>query len=297
MAWILVALAWWSGCNGGEQTVRIDGSSTVYPITEAITEEFLNARPEIRVTVGFSGTGGGFKKLIGGQIDICDASRAIKATELEALATAKIEAIELQVAYDGLAVLVNPENTWCHSLTTEQLKEIWKPGSSIKKWSDLDAAWPDEPMSLYAPGTDSGTFDYFTEAIVGEAKSCRDDFTPSEDDNVLVHGISEDRFALGFFGLAYYAENQQKLKLLGIDSGQGPVEPSVTTVNDGSYEPLSRPLFLYVRSDALKRPEVASFIDFYLENAGEMAAEVGYVPVRAEAAEDNRERLTNAAQG
>lgn len=290
-----------SGCSGSGNantggsssapSVTIDGSSTVYPVTEAVAEEYRKVAPEVRVTAGFSGTGGGFKKLIAGDVDICGASRAIKESEVQACKAAGVEYVELEVAFDGLAVVVNPNNDWCDGLTVAQLKELWRPESAIEKWSDLNPDWPAERIRLYGPGTDSGTFDYFTKAIVGEEGACRHDYTASEDDNVLVTGVKEDRYALGYFGYAYYSENQGKLKLLGIDGGGGAVIPTEATVRDGSYKPLSRPLYIYVRKRSLTRPEVVKFIRFYLDSSAELASEVGYVPVSSEAAAKNEAAL------
>lgn len=257
--------------------VKIDGSSTVYPITEAVAEEFIVTNPEVRVPVGVSGTGGGFKKFIAGEIDINDASRSIKTEEAEAAKAAGVEYEELEVAYDGLSILVNPENTWVDSLTVEELKKIWEPNSTVKNWSDVRAEWPAEAIKLYAPGTDSGTFDYFTETINGESGAIRQDFTASEDDNILVQGIAGDKNAIGFFGFAYYEENQDKLKLVKIDNGNGPVEPSFETIQDGSYAPLSRPLYIYVNKASLAKPEVKTFVQFYIESAKELAPAVGYI--------------------
>lgn len=257
--------------------VKIDGSSTVYPITEAVAEEFIVTNPDVRVPVGVSGTGGGFKKFIAGEIDINDASRSIKDEEAEAAKAAGVEYEELEVAYDGLSILVNPENTWVDSLTVEELKKIWEPNSTVKNWSDVRAEWPAEAIKLYAPGTDSGTFDYFTETINGESGAIRQDFTASEDDNILVQGIAGDKNAIGFFGFAYYEENQDKLKLVKIDNGNGPVEPSFETIQDGSYAPLSRPLYIYVNKASLAKPEVKTFVQFYIESAKELAPAVGYI--------------------
>lgn len=257
--------------------VKIDGSSTVYPITEAVAEEFIVTNPDVRVPVGVSGTGGGFKKFIAGEIDINDASRSIKTEEAEAAKAAGVEYEELEVAYDGLSILVNPENTWVDSLTVAELKKIWEPNSTVKNWSDVRAEWPAEAIKLYAPGTDSGTFDYFTETINGESGAIRQDFTASEDDNILVQGIAGDKNAIGFFGFAYYEENQDKLKLVKIDNGNGPVEPSFETIQDGSYAPLSRPLYIYVNKASLAKPEVKTFVQFYIESAKELAPAVGYI--------------------
>tara|TARA_R110002111_G_scaffold256979_2_gene324640 strand:+ start:135463 stop:136446 length:984 start_codon:yes stop_codon:yes gene_type:complete len=275
-------------------TVQIDGSSTVYPISEAVAEEFRAVQPEVRVTVGVHGTGGGMKKFIAGEIDICDASRAMKDKEADSCKEQGIEFIELSVAFDGLAVIVNPKNTWCDCLTVGQLKELWRPESDVKQWKDLNPQWPAEEIKLYGPGTDSGTFDYFTEAIVGEEKASRSDYTASEDDNVLVTGVQSDEFALGYFGFAYYEENKDKLKLLGVDSGKGCAQPSLETVRDNTYAPLSRPLFIYVRKSALERPEVVAFVKFYLENAAALSKDVGYVPVSDEVEKANQDALKGA---
>lgn len=286
-----------AGCGPGQQasqTVTADGSSTVYPITAAVAEEFQKDHPGVQVTVGVSGTGGGLEKFIAGEIDLCDASRAIKDSERDACAKAGIEFLTLEVAYDGLAVVAHPDNTWVDCLTVEQLKDIWRPESPIKKWSDVDASWPDEEIKLYGPGTDSGTFDYFTKEIVGEEKASRADYTPSEDDNVLVRGITADKYALGYFGYAYYAENKDSLKLIGVNGGEGCVTPSTETVRDGSYAPLSRPLFVYVKKAALARPHVASFVQFYLKHGDQLAEEVGYVPVSLEQQHKNHDVIEQA---
>lgn len=259
--------------------IRIDGSSTVFPISEAVAEEFQAANPKARVTVGLSGTGGGFKKFCAGETDISDASRPIKAIEEQACAAKKISYIELPVAFDGLSVVVNPGNDFVESLTVEELKRIWKPESTVRKWSHVRPEWPDRDLHLYGPGTDSGTFDYFTEAIVGKEHASRSDFTASEDDNILVQGIAGDRDALGYFGFAYYVENKDRLKLVKIDAGKGPVAPSVQTINDGTYQPLSRPIFIYVRATSAERPEVVAFVDFYLDHAPELVPQVGYIPL------------------
>lgn len=264
--------------------VRVDGSSTVFPITEAVGEEFQRLHSEVRVTVGISGTGGGFKRYVLGETDINDASRPIKDSEMATAREHGIESIELPVAFDGLSVMVNPSNTWVDHLTVDELKRIWQAGSTVKTWADIRPNWPAQKITLYGPDTDSGTFDYFTEVITGQG-SCRADYTASADDNVLVTGISGDKNALGYFGYAYYVENKGKLKLVPIDGGggKGPVTPSETTINNGSYAPLSRPLFIYVSKSAAARPEIQAFVKFYLENAAQLASEVGYVALPQEA--------------
>ncbi|MBI2820542.1 MAG: PstS family phosphate ABC transporter substrate-binding protein [Acidobacteria bacterium] len=265
--------------SGLQGSVRIDGSSTVYPITEAVAEEFQKVHPRVRPTVGIAGTGGGFKRFAAGETDISNASRPIDPTEAVLAAQNNIEFIELPVGFDGLSVLVNPSNNFVTSLTVADLKRIWEPASTVKLWNDVRSGWPARVIHLFGPGTDSGTFDYFTEAINGKSKAMRADFNASEDDNVLVQGISGDRDALGFFGYGYYAENQDKLKLIAVDGGNGPVLPSPETIRDGAYTPLSRPLFIYVSTRAAARPEVEAFVQFYLDNAATLVAEVGYVPL------------------
>ena len=306
---VIMALAFASACGGGERaegdltgTVRIDGSSTVYPITEAVAEEFMLAHPNVRVTVGVSGTGGGFAKFLRGEVDINDASRPIKESELSVAERDGIAYIELPVAYDGLAVLVNPENDWVDCLTTDELRAVWEPGSSVNNWSQVRDGFPDRELTLYGPGTDSGTYDYFTEAVLGESGASRSDFTASEDDNVLVQGIAGDPGALGFFGLAYYENNADRLKLIGIDdedaaTGEGCVTPSPETVESGTYAPLSRPLLVYVRREAAADSAVATFVNFYLENAAVLAPEVGYVSLSPEAYELASERFERGIGG
>lgn len=259
--------------------IAIDGSSTVYPLTEAMAEEFGKKHPGVRVTVGISGTGGGFKRFVRGETDINNASRPIRASEAEQAAANGIEFIEFKVAFDGLSVMVNPRNTWVDHLTVEELKKIWEPGSTIARWNQIRAHWPDRPIRLYGPGTASGTFDYFTEAIMGEEDASRPDYVASEDDNVLVMGIAGDKDALGYFGFAFYVVNADRLRLLAIDDGKGPVLPSQRTINDGTYTPLSRPLFIYVSKRALERPEVREFVRFYLAEAPTLVPQVGYVPL------------------
>lgn len=261
--------------------VKIDGSSTVYPITEAIAEEFRVNQPKVKVTVGVSGTGGGFKKFSRGETDINDASRPIKNEEAIKCSENNIKFVELTIAYDGLAVLVNKENTWVDHFTVDELKKIWEPSAqnTITKWSQIREGWPDEQFNLYGPGVASGTYDYFTEAIVGKSGSSRGDFTASEDDNILVQGIAGDKNSIGFFGLAYYEENIDKLRLVGVDGGNGPIQPTSETVKDGSYSPLSRPVFIYVSDAAANRSEVVEFVNFYLNNAPTLVPDVGYIPL------------------
>ena len=263
-------------------TITIDGSSTVYPITEAVAEEFQLANKGVQVPTSLSGTGGGFKKFCVGETDINDASRPIKADdegEGVACEANSVEYVELQVAIDGLTVVVNPENTFASCLTVEELATIYGPDSPQDlKWSDVRAEFPAEPVNRFMPGADSGTFDYFTEEINGEVDAATQHATPSEDDNVLVTGVAGDVNAIGFFGYAYFVENSDKVKAIGIDGGDGCVEPTDETINDNSYAPLSRPLFIYPDvNKAKERPELKAFVDFYLENTSALSAEVGYV--------------------
>jgi phosphate transport system substrate-binding protein len=285
------------GC-GRTEVISVDGSSTVFLISAAVAEKFHEAEPNINVVVGQSGTGGGMKKFAAGEIDVCDASRKIKPAEADECKAAGIDFIELQVAYDGLAVVVNPQNDWCESLTTEQLKTIWRKESedSVMKWSDVDPAWPEEPFKLHGPGPDSGTFDYFTEVINGQEGDSRQDCSFSESDNALVQGVAENKGALGYFGYGYYVENKDKLKLLSIDAGEGPVLPDPEKVRDGSYHPLARPLYIYVRTDALARPDVVKFLEYYLDNADEVSPQVGYVALTDEVATASRAALDAAVK-
>ena len=269
--------------------ISIDGSSTVYPISEAVAEEFRKEAPDVKVTVGLSGTGGGFKKFSRAEIDINDASRPIKKSEDSVCRAAGVTPLELKVAYDGLAVVVSPENTWVTSMTVDELKMLWEPSAQgkITRWNQVRKEWPNEEIHLFGAGVESGTYDYFTEAIVGKEHSSRGDYTASEDDNVLVQGIKSDKNALGFFGLAYYIENADKLKLVGIDdgkddNGKGAILPSEETVKNKTYAPLGRPLFIYVNSTAAGRPEVQAFVRFYLENTKTLAKDVGYVGMNEE---------------
>lgn len=267
-----------------QRIVRIDGSSTVFPITEAVAEEFQKAKKQqVKVTVGISGTGGGFKKFCRGETDISDASRPIAEREMKACAEAGIKYVELPVAFDALTVVINPKNTWLKEVKVEELKKMWEPEAQgkILTWNQVNPAWPNAPLKLFGPGADSGTFEYFTEATVGKAKSSRGDFTASEDDNVLVQGVSRDVNAIGYFGLAYYVENKDKLKAVPIvDKGatRG-VSPSLGTVMDGTYQPLARPIFIYVSDKAMQRAEVREFVEYYLKNAQKLVKEVGYVPL------------------
>lgn len=265
-------------------TITVDGSSTVYPVTEALAEEYRSVSPRTNVTIGISGTGGGFQKFGRGEIDIANASRPIKEDEARIARENGIEFVELEVAYDGLAVIVHPENDWVESFTVEELRKIWEPSAqgTITRWNQINPDWPNEEIHLFGPGVASGTFDYFTEAVVGESGSSRGDYTASEDDNVLVQGVSTDKLGLGFLGLAYYEANQNKLRLVPIDGGNGPVAATAETIRDGSYSPLSRPLFLYVNSASLENPEVIEFMRFYLETASSLMRDVGYVPLTEE---------------
>ncbi len=283
--------------------VKVDGSSTVYPVTEAVAEEFQKAEKNaIKVTVGISGTGGGFKKFCRGETDISNASRPILKAEIEECAKLGIQFYELPVAFDALTVVVNPKNTFLDKgITVDQLKKMWEPGAQgkVTKWNQIDASWPDAPIKLFGAGSDSGTFDYFTEAIVGKAKSSRGDYTASEDDNVLVQGVQRDVNAIGYFGFAYYAENQAKLKAVPIveKPGKPAVLPSMNSVLDGSYQPLARPIFIYVNAKALDRPEVRKFVEYYLTNGAKLAREVKYVPLPDKAYTMAKEHLAKKKMG
>jgi phosphate transport system substrate-binding protein len=263
-------------------TIKIDGSSTVFPITEAVAEEFQKAqRGRVRVTVGVSGTGGGFKKFCRGETDISNASRPILQKEIDECKAAGVRYVELPVAYDALTVVVHPQNTWAKNLTVAELKKVWEPGAQgkVNNWNQIRAGFPNAPLKLFGPGTNSGTFDYFTEAVVGKSKSSRGDFTASEDDNVLVQGVARDKNALGYFGFAYYQENKSRLKAVPING----VTPSETTVKNGTYTPLSRPIFIYVSSKAIDKPEVKQFVQYYLRNGAKYSKEVGYVALPSSA--------------
>jgi phosphate transport system substrate-binding protein len=268
------------------QVIQIDGSSTVFPITEAAAEEFQKAQKgKIKVTVGVSGTGGGFKKFCRAETDISGASRPITSAEMQSCKEAGVEYIELPVAFDALTVVINPKNDWASTMTVADLKKIWEPAAQgkVTNWNQVQEKWPNQPMKLFGPGADSGTFEYFTEAIVGKAKSSRGDFAASEDDNTLVQGVAGDRGGLGYFGYAYYAENSKKLKAVSIDGGKGPVAPSAQTVEGGTYQPLSRPIFIYVSKKSTSKPEVKEFVEFYMKNAPTLVKQVKYVPLPAKA--------------
>ena len=277
-----------------------DGSSTVFPISEAIAEAFGKENPDVRVTVGVSGTGGGFKKFCEGELDFNDASRPIKKEEMERCAAKGIEFIELPIAYDGISVLVNKANDWVDYITVAELKKAWEPDAQgkVTRWNQIRPSWPDRPLQLYGPGTDSGTFDYFTEAVVGKQDASRGDYTASEDDNVLVQGVSGDPNALGYFGYAYYVENQDKLKAVPIVNPKTskPVLPSEETIKSGEYSPLSRPLFVYVTKNASLRPEVRAFLDFYLSHP-EIIAATGYVSLSSELYSRASKRLAAGTTG
>jgi phosphate transport system substrate-binding protein len=297
---LLTALCFTPSLLAAPPVVKIDGSSTVFPITEAVAEEFQKARKgTVNVTVGISGTGGGFKKFCRGETDLANASRPISKKEMEECAKSGVRYYEMPIAYDALTVMVNPQNTFIKSMTVAELKKIWEPAAQgkINSWKDVNPAWPDQKIKLYGAGSDSGTFDYFTEAIVGKAKSSRGDFTASEDDNVLVQGISGDKGALGYFGFAYYIENQKKLKAVAIDGGKGPVAPTPENVDNGTYQPLSRPIFIYVSEKSLDKPEIRDFIDFYMKNAPQLVKEVKYIPLPAKAYAGNLEHLAKKKLG
>lgn len=286
----IVALLAAAACGSDEKsaegalsgTIEVDGSSTVFPVSEAVAEEFHKLNPAVNVNVGISGTGGGFERFTVGEIDISDASRLMKESEAAAAADNGIAYLALRVGTDGLSVVVSPENDFVECLTVEELKAVWEPGSTIRSWSEVRAGFPDRPLRLYGADTDSGTFDYFTEEIVGEIQASRSDYTASADDNVLVQGIGGDRNALGYFGFAYYTENRDKVKVVAIDAGEGCVTPTAETIESGEYKPLSRPLFIYVNEESLDKPEVRAFVEFYLTNAASLVREVGYVALADE---------------
>jgi len=292
------------GAGGGAPAlIRIDGSSTVFPISEAVAEEFQRANPQARATVGVSGTGGGFQKFCAGETDISDASRPIRPSEIEACRKAGVEYIELPVAYDGLAIVVNPKNTWASSITVEELSRLWAPGAQgkITRWNQVRSSWPNREIHLFGAGVDSGTYDYFTEATVGKEGASRGDFTSSEDDNVLVQGIANDELALGFLPLAYVEQNKSRLRIVPVDdakaeNGRGPIEPSEQTVRDGTYQPLSRPLFIYVARQSADRPEIQQFVESYFASP-ELIREVGYVELTPQIYELARKHFADRRVG
>lgn len=282
--------------------VKIDGSSTVYPITEAVAEDFQKAKKnEVRVTVGISGTGGGFKKFCRGETDISDASRPITKKEMEDCKAAGVEYIEFPVAYDALTVVISPKNDWAKTMTVAELKAIWEPAAQgkITSWKQVNPAWPDRPLKLYGPGADSGTFEYFTEAINGKSKATRGDFTASEDDNVLVQGVARDVGGLGYFGFAYFIENKDKLAAVSVVAAPGKpaVGPSMETVVDGTYQPLARPIFIYVNAKSADKPEVKEFIEYYMKNGESLTKEVKYVPLPSKAYAYNLEQFGKRTKG
>lgn len=295
------ALAATSG-NVMANTVKVDGSSTVFPITEVLAEDFSRAnKGKMKVTVGISGTGGGFKKFCRGEIDISDASRPIRQSEMDDCKKAGIQFIEVPVAQDALTVVINPKNTWAATLSVDDLKKMWSPDAQgkVKSWKQVNPAFPDTPLSLYGPGADSGTFDYFTEAINGKAKVSRGDFTASEDDNVLVQGVQRDAGGLGYFGYAYYYENKDKLTAVAIapKAGAKGVLPSEESVLNGTYTPLARPLFIYVNVKSMERPEVTAFLDYYMKNAAAAAKETKYVALKPAAYDIGKGRISGKKLG
>ena len=288
-----------SGAPASDLTgkVKVDGSSTVFPITEAVAEEFGKVNPDVRVTVGVSGTGGGFKKFCKDETDINDASRPIKDKEVKLCEPNNIGYIEIPVAFDGLSVVVNKDNDWIDYLTVDELNAIWKAGSTKRMWSDVRSGWPRKPIKLFGPGTDSGTFDYFKEAIIGKKNNIRADFDKSEDDNFLVNGVAGNKYAMAFFGYAYYKENSSKIRVVPIDGGSGPISPTEVTINDGTYAPLSRPIFIYVNSNSAEKTQVTAFIDYYIENAKNLVGEVGYIPLPDSDYDKASERFKNRMTG
>lgn len=294
---LLGTVGLFAGCGGSSEAtslkgeIKVDGSSTVAPITEAMAEEFNAEHKDVKIPVGISGTGGGFKRFVTGDTDIQDASRPIKAEEEEKAKKNGVEYTQLNVALDGVVVAVSKDNDFVDSLSVEELKKMWEPGSTIKTWKDLRAEWPETPIKFYTPGPDSGTFEFFTEAIVGKSKAMRNNVNPSEDDNVLVQGVAGDKNAIGFFGFAYYEENQDKLKAVKIIDDGKTVEPTFDTIKNGTYKPLSRPIFIYVNNTSLEKPEVKAFVDFYLENAQAIVPEIGYIPLGDEAYAKELEKI------
>ena len=301
---VLVLSAFNSGCGDESHLIKVDGSSTVYPITEAVAEEFQKEHPKFRVTVGISGTGGGFKQFGRSETDVTNASRPIKPTEVELCKKNGIEYIELPVAFDGLAITVHPENHWVDYMTVEELKKVWEPDAQgkILSWNQIRPDWPNEEFSLAGPGADSGSYDYFTKAVCGEEGASRGDFVASEDDNVLVQAVSRDKHTLGVFGIAYYEANRDILKLVPIDDGKadngdGPIIPTFETIKDATYQPLSRPIFIYASKQSAVRPEVESFVEFYLIHAKTLTKEVDYIPLPDEVYQLTLERFQNRITG
>jgi phosphate transport system substrate-binding protein len=314
VALLVASLALTAGCGGGGAPassgttaagmVTLDGSSTVFPISEAVAEEFQRANPGTRVTVGISGTGGGFQKFCRAETDISNASRPISASEIAACKQAGVEYVELPVAYDGIAIVVHPKASWASDITPAELKTLWAPEAQgkVTRWNQIRPSWPDREIHLFGAGVDSGTYDYFTEAITGKAKASRGDFTSSEDDNVLVQGVSSDELALGFIPFAYYEENHDKLKLVPVDDGKGDngagaILPNPDTIRTGTYQPLSRPVFIYVSTKAASRPEVQKFVEFYLEHADDLVREVNYVGLGEAAYQLVNERFIGRVTG
>jgi phosphate transport system substrate-binding protein len=293
-----------TGPGGGSSDIRVDGSSTVFVVSEAVAEEFQKVNTGVRVTVGQSGTGGGFQKFCRGETDMNDASRPISAAEMTACQASGITFSELPIAYDGIAIVTNPKASWISEITVAELKTLWAPEAQgkVMRWNQVRSSWPDREIHLFGAGVDSGTYDYFTEAVVGKARASRGDFTSSEDDNVLVQGVSGDELALGFIPFAYYNENQARLKLIAVDNGKaedggGPIAPSLETIRNGTYQPLARPLFIYASQKSLARPEVQRFVEFYLNNVATLAEEVGYVQLGGPAYELVKAHFTSRRAG
>lgn len=292
---MVAVIAACGGAEGGSSEdaseIVIDGSSTVFPISQAVAEEFRREHSHVQIPVGISGTGGGFKRFVEGETDISNASRPIKESEAALAEQNGVSFTQFVIAYDGLSVVLNKSNDFAECLTTAELKMIWEPGSQVSNWNEVRSTFPDKPLRLYGPDTDSGTFDYFTAEINEEEDASRSDYTAASDDNVLVQGVSGDQGAMGYFGYAYYVENSSLLNVLAVDGGSGCVVPSIETINDGSYSPLSREMFIYVNNSSMDRPEVRDFIEFYMNNAGELAEEVGYVGLSAADYQSQLDRL------
>ncbi len=289
-----------SACGKSIETITVDGSSTVYPISEAVAEEWNKNNKELKITVGISGTGGGFKKLCSGETHLIGASRPINNDELNRCKENNIDPVEFSVAYDGIVIAINPENYWASTLKISDLKKMWAPSSqnTVNKWSDIKEEWPNEELHLFGPGVDSGTYDYFTQAIVGKEHSSRGDFTSSEDDNVIVQGVVGDKLSLGFFGFAYYVENKDRLKAVYIDdekeeNGTDAVYPTFDNILNGKYQPLSRPVFIYVSKSQLEKQEFKSFVEFYLNSSQQLSKEVGYIPVGDKEQSLSKNKLTS----